>query len=972
MGKELVQFYTNPHTGQLYLYPIEYTFLNVYSFPIAFVFEINSDLLTRLVYLGYEQHNAVLTGNFIWFNKLKEQIDNILNSVIASNSNKFSDLGIEFLKSSIESRRALTYETIQNFNKNFKSSFLNFMHDLAIKDKYFVFATSTLKNDACNSNFLQLFPIVEYKDSFIFNPIYSAQHEKGSDLFKNYIVEYVFQINLMKKFYTAYNTLTDGAKIFPQILDANLKLQLKTQILNSMNTANITREIQYFVDYMVENFHEIVLNKDMFSEYFHQMFNNSTQIISKNYTKKLLNIDQRLKISAKSESKIDISKLIQSGVDTQRRSCLSNILEFRAIYDKIFYLLKLNRGGSANKTSEITSLFSARNHEVSLSLILKNMFDGIMKFNETVFNCGQIFEKIETEFQFSDIINSETINNAVIFNSTEKFTKDLVKSQQLKFLITATLNFRQLIFNAYFFNSESNPKDLKILNNNNIMEKQNLTEINIIHDTLYFEAIARVTQIMSPNILGNRMNISGVINAKYYGLKRTFKSGIKPFRNIRMSKAPKNSEKILESILNFIHKERDVISSRMEYGCKFSNTTEELKICLAEKSIQVKFIDTKTMLTDKQSKRSILDDMKNFMSDKLNISTNIDISLETVKTDTHGYTPFITLKFDSGEKFYLDFGYPIMGSDSAERLIAKYNDIVGVHKDYHRCYETIIIQLEKFEKMMLIPDLTQEAIKLELSELTEDPKLLDKLKDAIINIREQIADKLKSGVNLTKYEVDKLLKSSLNIDKFVLNELYHRWYFLPSDGPYDEMILPQDYPYSTKPVNGINQHPFPNGADKANREIPVDINILTNVIDFCGNLWEANIFLYGGYTPQQALKHFVNCIFDWLDKYAPTKIDKIPEYYPDSYTIYDNTDLEREDYWRLYKWIRWYSEALILNVPKADEVQLLGNVYIKRLLEDLIKYFEDHHGVYGVPGTKVIDKIKGLRHKWLDKYHNMN
>ena len=143
------------------------------------------------------------------------------------------------------------------------------------------------------------------------------------------------------------------------------------------------------------------------------------------------------------------------------------------------------------------------------------------------------------------------------------------------------------------------------------------------------------------------------------------------------------------------------------------------------------------------------------------------------------------------------------------------------------------------------------------------------------------------------------------------------------------------------------------------------------MIDFCFNLWEANIFLYGGFTPQQAIKHFVNLVYEWLAKYVPTKIDKIPEYYPEDYEIYDNPDTEREDYWRLYRWIRWYAEAIVMNVPKEDEIKLKGNTYIKKLLEDLIKYFEDHHGVYGTPGTKVIDKIKGLRHKWLDKYNNL-
>jgi len=280
-----------------------------------------------------------------------------------------------------------------------------------------------------------------------------------------------------------------------------------------------------------------------------------------------------------------------------------------------------------------------------------------------------------------------------------------------------------------------------------------------------------------------------------------------------------------------------------------------------------------------------------------------------------------------------------------------------------------MLQFETLEKELLLLR-TEHTDKLKFSDITGNLYLQDKLKNAIISIQ-QLADKLKlTNIDLTSDELEKI-KELLLVYKFVLNELYHRWYFLPADGPYDEMILPQDYPYADKPVNGINEHPFPQGADKATREIPVDINILTNVIDFCFNLWEANIFLYGGFTPQQAIKHFVNLVYEWLAKYVPTKIDKIPEYYPEDYEIYDNPDTEREDYWRLYRWIRWYAEAIVMNVPKEDEIKLKGNTYIKKLLEDLIKYFEDHHGIFGPPGTKVIDKIKGLRHKWLDKYNNL-
>ena len=346
------------------------------------------------------------------------------------------------------------------------------------------------------------------------------------------------------------------------------------------------------------------------------------------------------------------------------------------------------------------------------------------------------------------------------------------------------------------------------------------------------------------------------------------------------------------------------------------------------------------------------------------------VTLEAVLEDKNAYKFYIVLKSSTGDKLYFDFGYDLINAEATEKIMSIFNDVVKTRKEYAELICTVMQEFETLEKELELL-VTEYGEKIKLTDVTGALYLQDKLKCAIINIQQHMSDKLKlTNIDLTSDVLEKL-KESLLVYKFVLNELYHRWYFLPADGPYDEMILPQDYPYADKPVNGINEHPFPQGADKATREIPVDINILTNVIDFCFNLWEANIFLYGGFTPQQAIKHFVNLVYEWLAKYVPTKIDKIPEYYPEDYEIYNNPDTEREDYWRLYRWIRWYAEAIVMNVPKEDEIKLKGNTYIKKLLEDLIKYFEDHHGVYGTPGTKVIDKIKGLRHKWLDKYNNL-
>lgn len=973
MGNELVQFYTNPHTGQLCLYPIEYTFLNVYSFPISFIATLSDELITRLTYLGYEQREASITGNLIWFNKLKNQIDNILNSLSIANSNKIFDREKLFLQYYIEARKSLTYKTIKDFIYNKESIFIDSFKKIAVKDKYFVFAVNILKNDAFNSNFLQLFPIVEYKDSFVFNPIYSLQQEHNSNILESYLSEYVHYLNLSDQLYKAFNSLTDTAKMLKGTINATSRKYLKTCILDSLNGSVITREIDFFINYMTENVNEIMMHKDVISDYLHQIFNSSTQIISEDITKRLLNTDNfKLKITSKNKDSNIKDKLIQSFVDTQKESILSKMFEVRSLYDNIFQLFELSTlNRSVSNRSLLTSMFSANNQETSSKIVVDQLYQGLKSFSNSTFNNEHLnLYKIDNDSSILRLLEStKSFGDAFVLETLEKFTKDLTHGQQIRSLINLTLNLKQSIFSR-FFNWDNKSRDFEMLDKKMILERD-YKELGIIHDILYLETIFKLSQITTIDRFERNKRNSKVVS-KYHTYRRQSKVSRNLYKVIRMNKISKDSEKLAESILGVIFKSKEIYSSKMEYGCKNEHTLEELKNSQALKSESIAFINISEILTKQNKKDSILQ-TKDFISKKIGHEWNsISISLEAVKDQVAGYKPYIVLKFEGDEKIYFDLGYEHIESSKVDTIMEIYNRMVQTEIEYRQCYESIILQLDKFEKLILVSEISNFDIESRLSEITQDPKLLEKMVRAIINIREQIADKIKSGLNLTKYEVEKLLKSSINIDKFVLNELYHRWYFLPSDGPYDEMILPQDYPYSIKPVNGINEHPFPNGAEKANREIPVDINILTNVIDFCGNLWEANIFLYGGYTPQQALKHFVNCIFDWLDKYAPTKIDKIPEYYPDNYTIYDNTDIEREDYWRLYKWIRWYSEALVLNVPKEDEVQLLGNVYIKRLLEDLIKYFEDHHGVYGVPGTKTIDKIKGLRHKWLDKYNHIN
>lgn len=299
------------------------------------------------------------------------------------------------------------------------------------------------------------------------------------------------------------------------------------------------------------------------------------------------------------------------------------------------------------------------------------------------------------------------------------------------------------------------------------------------------------------------------------------------------------------------------------------------------------------------------------------------------------------LRFDRSPDIRLDV-------DDSIEIYKKYGkDIYSLSNNYK-----LLQASGKTDFIMDTTDIYRKFTKQIESNIRDSLILLDSAKYVIINNKGNL--KLNRGTS-----------DIYVIHDPALLEMWRRWYFMPSDGPYDKMILPHDYPYAEKPFMGNSIHPFP-GKDKALDEVLVDINIMANVIDFCYELWYANCVFYTRLTPKQTITNFINQLYEWLEKYVPDMIYKLPEYYPNDYESYANLDNERQDYWRLYRWIRWYAESIFFNdIPGWTENVLDGNHYIKLLLDNLVRYFNDHHGVYGKPGHKVLDKVKGIRHKWL-------
>jgi hypothetical protein len=297
-------------------------------------------------------------------------------------------------------------------------------------------------------------------------------------------------------------------------------------------------------------------------------------------------------------------------------------------------------------------------------------------------------------------------------------------------------------------------------------------------------------------------------------------------------------------------------------------------------------------------------------------------------------------------------------------------DLTGFLSEFEKCkkdvagLENLMYYITKEQKESIAENTLKfvDASKRELSILKD---FLQLCKESLgVDVLNGIStDKLKMIEDLKLEDLIKSKEALLEFG-FILDEMYRRWYFMPSDGPYDDPLIPNDnWDYVSIPVNGFNEDPLP-GSDKGKGRILVDINIMKNVIDFMELLYKSNSFGYAGCTPEQALKHFVTSLFDWLDHQLPDTIDKIPEFYPESYERVDGLNLDpRDDYWKLFRHIRWYSESIINNISESDKNSIRGIKYVRQLIDRMIEYYKDHHANSDMD----IDKFKGFRRRELSK-----
>ncbi len=302
--------------------------------------------------------------------------------------------------------------------------------------------------------------------------------------------------------------------------------------------------------------------------------------------------------------------------------------------------------------------------------------------------------------------------------------------------------------------------------------------------------------------------------------------------------------------------------------------------------------------------------------------------------------------------------------------------------------------------------------------LTKDPKyqilinrLSKRLDKQLRLLDEKVAIHLEPTLrDILKQEIaplDDVARALIQEDPILLNKdlliqveeserelkLYKRFWIVSNSDFKDLMILPDhDYPYNTDPIvenmelmpenyhvvypnefyKCIDKHPIPNGKNLAPDEIGVSINILIDLVNIFIMMWCKFTPAFWGWTGTQAVLGMVDSIYEFITL-ETSREEQIKE----------NV---KEQYDRAYKWLRWEGEKMALFA--RHDMDLRGNYYVGLMLEELIFYMVDHHfdvlplfedvnkmdewrTMFNRDVNKdikfVLDKVKGIRHKILEK-----
>ena len=616
MGKELVSFYTQPHTGNLFIFPVEYRISDLYSFPITCILSHQDQLMARLCYYGYEQRNAIVKGDLVCFERLNKELNTLLDSNLQANKNliaqsdeamlQFKKIKCAVLPKGLEFIYRDFIKRLNSLNKKLLAETLN--HRLKI---FSVLSSGKIFTEA---------------DLIDLDIVGSKEKSTNLDLVNN---------------------------TSSKIKNANLHIELK----DSEKVKNT------FLD---KNINEYV-NQETLIDIREQLIQLSTQ----SPLAKILNIDLNATPPNKRDAQLNLSYIFSE----------QNIT--RAIYLITENLMSLEKDKD---------------------------FIGVDKLIELTRNTLLV----ETDLKFTEKAE-RYIKRACTHQTLELYIKKLLDIQQLNKIITFDKTLKNLTFNK-MIGMEKQNKDFETREPWTGLSELVPNEIEIIHDIIYLNSLSKLGDIVTKLPGGYKRSKLSTKSFKYYTYRKQYKVFKSYFKHLQTTKKEKSSEKLCKVLLTSLLKFRDTFIHDMDYG-----------LLRTEKIPNDLIIPLKSILTESSEKQSVKDMLKVNFGDTLKNGGNISVSLEGIADTKNSYTFYITLQSEVGTKLYFDFGYDQITAEKAHTLMAVYNDIVCISKNYTELYNSIMLQFETLEKELLLLR-TEHTDKLKFSDITGNLYLQDKLK----------------------------------------------------------------------------------------------------------------------------------------------------------------------------------------------------------------------------------------------------
>lgn len=1073
-----VQFYTNSHIGNELLYPVSCSFVNACLFPISFNFTTKDELLGRLTFFGFEQRNAILTGNILLFQKAEKNILSILNSQLNMIDNHLATLNKEMFDFTVAENQLVLYNIFGEYTKHKQAQIIKgaapTQQSKLITIGQLQSATiQRIQNIVIHDRNLYLDDkhIMSYLERL---SEMSSIHEAIVSSHKLYKSDTVKYLNMLKELSIGYEkyiynsesyTFNSEHKIYMSNIDTlNSEHEIRLGSILQQNTRVKESIGQLFSELKKvkgSQFNMSLLSNDIFSDdnvrVFYSSLINTYEKNKETIMSPILkfNLDDRSNVSIFFNS-LETTEHVEKYFGDS--GTLDGYLKDLRNYQNIKFELQMSKTARMSTINNlIKQTDGSKNRSITLDYILSisslakafSIPNGTESFGKQVKSFDVIQENYHIEKNSKDLFYEDFY---YLFDTIRKYGGTIRGIKQVDII---RKNEATIVDNFNVFDKQ--PKDLlKRYTFSDFIIKQQKSIKTTSSKTLYKDKIfttnSNIHNILSKetksfvrynsNIKFNKeLNLLCISDSLIRIVTKEQKK-IYKFINGTISKQTKQTEKDIDfmqvtrpqvkestSTIHLIYENGTVRNTTLpEFrndtvarNLTFSVLNDPLQIGKNQKGISnrnkwklieknQKEISDKNKLSSIEKDTKELDTVKeiisvsrptqyeawilhpgelasvlsrevNIVKNILGASTNerfgeVDSRIVLVEKNKETTTLFdIYFALQKNDKTILiNLNQTI---DHAEHIVTALDEYKRIEKQLKEVYNSVMEKFDSIEKEIVLSEEYQvekpsKDIDIFSLPILEHIKYFDmhRLKP-LQKSQKHVIISSKGSNSFTR------MNEILLIDKFIYTEMYRRWYFLPedgeNDGPYDWMILPMDFPYAQHPEYNIKEHPIIDGGAQALNEIPVSVKKVEDVIEFCFQLWESHLDLYSRYTPEQAVKHFVNLIYEWLTKYLPEMIYKMPKSYPDNYGWKYNDYSYREEYWRIYRWIRWYAEAIIINVKEQDKKNLIGNVYVSKLVNDLVKYFNDHHGKYGmpdVPESSIINKVKGKRHKWLSNNFN--